>query len=188
MRIADLGNMEAQVNVNENDVVNVKVGDPRRSASTPIPTARSTASCARSPHRHHPERRLAGRGHELPGEDHASPTTRVALRPGMSATADIETATVQNAVAVPIQSVTVRSTDSKLSPEEREKQSASAGGGRKERQPRRCHQRNRRETEGARPARETDARRLHQERRQGRAAESRDRNRRQRPTSRSRAA
>src|ERR1019366_6541778 len=30
------------------------------------------------------------------------------LRPGMSATADIETQTVKNAVAVPIQSVTVR--------------------------------------------------------------------------------
>jgi HlyD family secretion protein len=44
----------------------------------------------------------------------------------MSTTADIETATVQNAIAVPIQSVTVRSTDSKLSPEEREKQSAQS--------------------------------------------------------------
>ena len=48
------------------------------------------------------------------------------LRPGMSTTADIETATVQNAVVVPIQAVTVRTTDSKLSPEEREKQSAQA--------------------------------------------------------------
>jgi HlyD family secretion protein len=48
----------------------------------------------------------------------------VVLRPGMSATADVETATVASAVAVPIQSVTVRSTDSTLSPEEREKQSA----------------------------------------------------------------
>src|SRR5205085_1358977 len=48
----------------------------------------------------------------------------VQLRPGMSATADIETDTVQNAVAVPIQSVTVRTTDSTLSPEEREKQTA----------------------------------------------------------------
>ena len=36
------------------------------------------------------------------------------------------TATVQNAIAVPIQSVTVRSTDSKLSPEEREKQTAQS--------------------------------------------------------------
>jgi HlyD family secretion protein len=34
----------------------------------------------------------------------------VQLRPGMSATADIETQTVENVVAVPIQSVTVRAT------------------------------------------------------------------------------
>src|SRR5690606_30132818 len=35
----------------------------------------------------------------------------VALRPGMSATVDIETRTVENVIAVPIQSVTVRSRD-----------------------------------------------------------------------------
>jgi HlyD family secretion protein len=40
----------------------------------------------------------------------------------MSTTADIETATVKNVVAVPIQSVTVRSTDTDLSPEELERQ------------------------------------------------------------------
>ena len=51
----------------------------------------------------------------------------------MSATADIETAAVKDAVAVPIQSVTVRNTADKLSPEERDKQklasqaAASAG-------------------------------------------------------------
>src|SRR5207244_11176454 len=50
------------------------------------------------------------------------PTPPVPLRPGMSTTADVETATVQNAVVVPIQSVTVRSTETKLSPEELEKQ------------------------------------------------------------------
>jgi HlyD family secretion protein len=50
----------------------------------------------------------------------------VQLRPGMSTTADIETDTVKDVIAVPIQSVTVRSTDSKLSPEEREKQTASS--------------------------------------------------------------
>src|SRR5207244_12839023 len=53
------------------------------------------------------------------------PTPPVPLRPGMSTTADIETATVQNAVVVPIQSVTVRSTESDLSPEEREKLTAA---------------------------------------------------------------
>jgi len=52
------------------------------------------------------------------------PTPPVPLRPGMSATADIETATVKDAVVVPIQSVTVRESGSKLSPEELEKQTA----------------------------------------------------------------
>jgi HlyD family secretion protein len=52
------------------------------------------------------------------------PNPPVQLRPGMSTTADIETATVQNAVVVPIQSVTVRNPENKLSPEEREKQTA----------------------------------------------------------------
>src|SRR5262249_5040187 len=52
------------------------------------------------------------------------PDHSVRLRPGMSATADVETATVPDAVVVPIQAVTVRSTDSDLSPEERERQTA----------------------------------------------------------------
>ena len=42
------------------------------------------------------------------------PDRSVRCGPGMSATADIETATVKNVVAVPIQSVTVRSTGSRL--------------------------------------------------------------------------
>ena len=50
----------------------------------------------------------------------------ITLRPGMSATADIETSTVENAVAVPIQSVTVRSTENNKSPEEQEKARAQS--------------------------------------------------------------
>ena len=45
MRVADLSKMEVRVNVNENDIVNVEGRKPgSRSASTPIPTASSTAS------------------------------------------------------------------------------------------------------------------------------------------------
>jgi HlyD family secretion protein len=43
------------------------------------------------------------------------------LRPGLSCTAEIQTDLVKEAVAVPIQSVTIRTGDSKLSPEEIEK-------------------------------------------------------------------
>lgn len=124
MRIADLDNMEARVNVNENDVVNVKVGDTAKIMVDAYPdrpitgVVREIASTALT--------RNAGTQEEVTNfEVKIRVSDRsVRLRPGMSATADIETETVQNAVAVPIQSVTVRSSDSNLSPEEREKQAA----------------------------------------------------------------
>jgi HlyD family secretion protein len=124
MRIADLSKMEAQVNVNENDVVNVKVGDQAAISVDAYPDrkirgiVREIASTAQT--------KNAGTQEEVTNflvkisiTDHS-----VRLRPGMSATADIETSTVQNAVAVPIQSVTVRQSGSKLSPEDLEKQTA----------------------------------------------------------------
>ena len=46
----------------------------------------------------------------------------VPLRPALSCTADIETNMVKDAVAVPMQSVTIRTGDTNLSPEEIEKQ------------------------------------------------------------------
>jgi len=124
MRIADLSNMEARVNVNENDIVNVKVGDVARISVDAYPdrkiagVVREIASTATTNNAGTQEQvtnfevkiRVADRS--------------VQLRPGMSTTADIETDTVKDVIAVPIQSVTVRSIDSKLSPEEREKQTA----------------------------------------------------------------
>lgn len=122
MRIADLDHMEARVNVNENDVVDVKVGDNARITVDAYPgrdirgVVREIASTALT--------RNAGTQEEVTNFEVkiSIPDRSVKLRPGMSATADIETATVKNVVAVPIQSVTVRSTDSELSPEELEKQ------------------------------------------------------------------
>ena len=125
MRIADLTNMEAQVNVNENDVVNVKVGDVARISVDAYPdrkingVVREIASTATTNN--------AGTQEEVTNFLVKIRVTdqSVALRPGMSATADIETSTVQNAVAVPIQSVTVRSTEGgNKSPEELEKMRA----------------------------------------------------------------
>ena len=121
MRIADLNNMEARVNVNENDVVDVKVGDVARISVDAYPdreirgVVREIASTALT--------RNAGTQEEVTNFEVkiSIPDRSVRLRPGMSATADIETATVKNVVAVPIQSVTVRSTESNLSPEELER-------------------------------------------------------------------
>ena len=125
MRIANLGNMEAQVNVNENDVINVKAGDHAKISVDAYPdrkidgVVREIASTATTQN--------AGSQEEVTNFLVKITVTdkSVSLRPGMSATADIETATVQNAVAVPIQSVTVRQTGTKLSPEELEKNKAT---------------------------------------------------------------
>jgi HlyD family secretion protein len=124
MRIANLSNMEARVNVNENDIVNVHVGDVTRISVDAYPdrkipgVVREIGSTAIT--------RNAGSQEEVTNFEVkiSIPDHSVQLRPGMSATADIETATVPEAVVVPIQSVTVRSIDSQLSPEEREKQTA----------------------------------------------------------------
>jgi HlyD family secretion protein len=120
MRIADLDHMEARVNVNENDVVDVEVGDVARISVDAYPdreirgVVREIASTALT--------RNAGTQEEVTNFEVkiSIPDRTLRLRPGMSATADIETATVTNVVAVPIQSVTVRSTESDLSPEELE--------------------------------------------------------------------
>ena len=120
MRIADLDHMEARVNVNENDVVDVEVGDTARISVDAYPDreirgiVREIASTALT--------RNAGSQEEVTNFEVkiSIPDRSVKLRPGMSATADVETATVKNVVAVPIQSVTVRSTESNLSPEELE--------------------------------------------------------------------
>jgi HlyD family secretion protein len=126
MRIADLSSMEAQVNVNENDVVNVKVGDvakihvdayPDRKIAGVVREIASTATTNNLGTQEEVTNFLV----KIRVTDRA-----VTLRPGMSATADIETSTVENAIAVPIQSVTVRSTESNKSPEEQEKARAQS--------------------------------------------------------------
>lgn len=109
MRVADLANMEVRVNVNENDVVNVKIGDKARISVDAYPNRRfngevwEIASSARTLGMNTQEEvtnfvvkiRITDRD--------------IAFRPGMSASADIETKSVNDVVAVPIQAVTVRS-------------------------------------------------------------------------------
>jgi HlyD family secretion protein len=126
MRVADLTHMQAIVDVNENDVVNVKLGDK---ASVKIDaygerkfkgvvqqianTGKTTGSGT--------QEEVTNFEVKIRIDDHD-----VALRPGLSCTADIETNVVKNAVAVPMQSVTIRTGDSNLSPEEIEKRKQKA--------------------------------------------------------------
>ncbi|MEO7599378.1 MAG: efflux RND transporter periplasmic adaptor subunit [Opitutus sp.] len=109
MRVADLNNMEVRVNVNENDVVNVKVGDTARISIDAYPSrkfsglVKEIASAAKTQGLNTQEE-VTNFQVKIRVSD-----KNVNLRPGMSANVDIETTTVQNVVAVPIQSVTVRS-------------------------------------------------------------------------------
>lgn len=121
MRVADLNQMQAVVDVNENDVVHVKIGDP---ATVTIDA--------------YGDRKFAGKVDEIAntGKTTGSGTQEevtnfevkiqldehdLRLRPGLSCTAEIQTDMVKDVVSVPIQSVTIRTGDSDLSPEEIEK-------------------------------------------------------------------
>jgi HlyD family secretion protein len=109
MRVANFASMEARVDVNENDVVNVGIGDPVRIRIDAYPmkllrgTVKRIASTATV--------KNEGTQQEVTNFEVqirvANP--EVQLRPGMSASVDIETQTVHHVVAVPVQSVTVRS-------------------------------------------------------------------------------
>jgi HlyD family secretion protein len=109
MRVADLDRMEVRVNINENDIVNVKVGDKAKVAIDAFPNRKFVG-----------EVKEIGSAAKITGQNTQDEVTNflvkirildkdVPLRPGMSANADVETRTVENVVAVPIQSVTVRS-------------------------------------------------------------------------------
>ncbi|HEX7516954.1 MAG TPA: efflux RND transporter periplasmic adaptor subunit [Chthoniobacterales bacterium] len=126
MRVADLSHMEARVNVNENDVVNVRTGQKTTVAIDAYTerkfkgTVQQIANTGTTTG--------AGTQEEVTNfevkiriEEHD-----VALRPSLSCTADIETNMVKDAVSVPMQSVTIRTGESNLSPEEIEKRKQKA--------------------------------------------------------------
>jgi HlyD family secretion protein len=109
MTVADLARMEARVDVGENDIVTVSVGDTARIEIDAFPdqrfvgivsqianTAKSTGIGSQDQVTNFEVRILVN---TPPG---------IHLRPGMSMTADIETETKENVLSVPIQSVTVR--------------------------------------------------------------------------------
>ena len=108
MTVADLSRMEGQVDVSENDVILVSIGDTARIAVDAFPNRKinavvyEIANTAKS----------KGLGTQ---EEVTNFTVKmrivdkdISLRPGMSMTADVETETKQDVLAVPIQSVTTR--------------------------------------------------------------------------------
>src|SRR5436305_1985720 len=121
MRVADLSRMQAVIDVNENDVPNVKIGDKANVKIDAYGDRKFRGTVAQIGN----TGKTTGSGTQeevtnfevkinLERED-------VLLRPGLSCTADIETNMVKDAVGVPMQAVTIRTGDSSLSPEEIEK-------------------------------------------------------------------
>jgi HlyD family secretion protein len=121
MRVADLGHMEARVDVNENDVVNVKVGDKTEVKIDAYSDRKFNGNVYQIGN----TGKTTGTGTQeevtnfevkIRIEDHD-----VVLKPALSCTADIHTNEVKDVVAVPMQAVTIRTGETNLSPEEIEK-------------------------------------------------------------------
>jgi HlyD family secretion protein len=112
MRVANFGSMEVRVDVNENDVVNVEIGEKALIKVDAYPgkllvgTVKRIASTATV--------KNEGTQQEVTNFEVRIQVKNpaVQLRPGMSASVDIETQTAHHVIVVPIQSVTVRSRES----------------------------------------------------------------------------
>ncbi|HVN58100.1 MAG TPA: efflux RND transporter periplasmic adaptor subunit [Bacteroidales bacterium] len=122
MRVADLSRMEAQVQVNENDIVRVKLGDTAvitvdayldqkfKGIVTQLAnSAKTTGVSADQVTNFDVKIRVLPESYEkLVKAGNPFP-----LRPGMSTTVDIQTETRSNILSVPIQSVTTRTDTTK---------------------------------------------------------------------------
>ncbi len=121
LRIADLNKMEVLVEVNENDIVRVKMGDTAlieidayidqkfKGVVTEIANSANVSSTVSSDQVINFEVKIEilkeSYQHLIP----ASNPNFYPFRPGMSATVDIQTFSVVNVVSVPIQAITTRS-------------------------------------------------------------------------------
>ncbi|MCK9407704.1 MAG: efflux RND transporter periplasmic adaptor subunit [Bacteriovoracaceae bacterium] len=127
MTVADLTMMEARVDVGENDIVTISIGDTSRITIDAYPDKKfigivyEIANTAKS--------KGLGTQEEVTNFEVKIRVLNkdIALRPGMSMTADIETETKKNIVAVPIQSVTTRS-PKKEGEKQKEEESQEQGG------------------------------------------------------------
>ena len=122
MRVADLSRMEAQVQVNENDIVRVKLGDTAvitvdafmdqkfKGIVTEIANSAKTTGVSADQVTNFDVKILVipESYKNLTLEGNKNP-----LRPGMSATVDIQTVTRKDIITVPIQAVTTRTDTTK---------------------------------------------------------------------------
>ncbi len=131
MTVADLKSMEAQVDIDENDIVQVKIGDTSRisvdaySGKKLVGIVYEIGNAAKTKGLGTQEEvvnfqvkiRVLDKGIEL--------------RPGMSVTADTETDTRHDVLAVPIQSVTTRTPKMEQKPEEGQPEGVTINNGKK---------------------------------------------------------
>ncbi|MCZ6671818.1 MAG: efflux RND transporter periplasmic adaptor subunit [Verrucomicrobia bacterium] len=107
MRVADLSNMEVRIEVSETDIINVKINDKATVEVDAMADEEfegfvtEISSSAANVRQNNDQLTTFEVRIKL-----TSPSPK--LKPGMTATADIETETVEDALSVPIQSVTVR--------------------------------------------------------------------------------
>ncbi|MEP6804047.1 MAG: efflux RND transporter periplasmic adaptor subunit [Flavobacterium sp.] len=118
LRVANLNNMEVEVDVNENDIVKVKIGDQAnvevdaylkkkfKGTVTSISNSASTTLTSDQVTNFKVKVRILKESYQdlLEGQ----PSTYSPFRPGMTATVDIMTRTKSNVLAVPISSVVVK--------------------------------------------------------------------------------
>jgi HlyD family secretion protein len=123
LRVADLSRMEAQVEVNENDIVRVKLGDTAtievdayldkkfKGVVTEIANSAKTTGVSADQVTNFDVKILI-----LPQsyQSLVDAGDKNPFRPGMSATVDIRTDTKSDVIAVPIQSVTTRTDTTKI--------------------------------------------------------------------------
>ena len=120
MRIADMSRMEVQVDVNENDVLRVSIGDRVdvevdacldeifRGKVTQIANSASSASSAALSSDQVTNFVVKVLLDPQSWKDLQLPASRSPFRPGMSASVEIHTARADSVVSVPLQSVTTR--------------------------------------------------------------------------------
>ncbi|NTW52925.1 MAG: efflux RND transporter periplasmic adaptor subunit [Chlorobiaceae bacterium] len=114
LKIANLDSMRVEVDVNENDIVNVRIGNPvtvmvdafgdRKFQGVVREIANSATTKSANT-----QEEVTNFAVKIRVMNHQR-----LLKPGMSGTADIETQRVQNALVVPIQSVTMREAGGKI--------------------------------------------------------------------------
>jgi HlyD family secretion protein len=137
MTVADMAVLEVRVDVGENDIVKISIGDSAdvevdaytnrkfKGVVTKIASSTKSGSALTSNDVTNYEVRI-----RLDKSSYADLTSRTfPFRPGMNATADIKTTTVQNVMSVPITSVNARLKGSDQSVESKKKENTDKSGG-----------------------------------------------------------